>query len=88
MSANVRVPNCEKAPLSSTVSSGGGAPHVRRLKTLRRNRGEKENTRKLVKLETVLGVTATSNASLATAPCTGIAEYILCIDCTTVLKAL
>ena len=60
----------ETCPLS--VSSEGRAPHVRRLKTLKRNKAEKEITRKVVKLETVLGVTVTSNASLATAPGTGI----------------
>ena len=46
-------------------------PDVRRLKTLRRKREGKENVRKEVTLETVLGVTATSNAGLATAPGSG-----------------
>ena len=50
---------------------------MRRLKTLKRNKVEKEITRKVVKLETVLGVTVTSNASLATAPGTGITLLLL-----------
>eukprot|EP00092_Neocalanus_flemingeri_P017101 GFUD01018496.1.p1 GENE.GFUD01018496.1~~GFUD01018496.1.p1 ORF type:complete len:1358 (+),score=414.33 GFUD01018496.1:48-4121(+) len=67
----------------STEGSGGAAPHVRRLKTLRRGREEKEFTRKEVKLETVLGVTVASNASLATAPGTGVIAYPA--GCTVVL---
>ena len=63
----------------SVSSGGGGAPHVRRLKTLKRNREEKENTRKQVKLESVLGVTVSSNASLATAPVTGMTSEVLMI---------
>ena len=65
------VPIPSRAMGLPSLSSGGGAPHVRRLKTLKRNREEKENTRKQVKLESVLGVTVSSNASLATAPVTG-----------------
>ena len=52
---------------------------MRRLKTLKRNREEKENTRKQVKLESVLGVTVSSNASLDTAPVTGITNLVLMI---------
>ena len=55
-----------------TASSGvGGAPHVRRLKTLKRKKEEKESSRNQVKLDRVLGLTVTSNASLATAPSSG-----------------
>eukprot|EP00092_Neocalanus_flemingeri_P025169 GFUD01027295.1.p1 GENE.GFUD01027295.1~~GFUD01027295.1.p1 ORF type:complete len:1347 (-),score=391.76 GFUD01027295.1:88-4128(-) len=71
-----QVPSCEMGPPLS-------APHVRRLKTLRRGREEKEFTRKEVKLETVLGVTVASNASLATAPGTGVIAYPA--GCTVVL---
>ena len=57
--------------VSDSVSNGGGAPHVRRLRTLKRKKEEKENNRNQVKLERVLGLTVTSNASIATAPATG-----------------
>ena len=53
------------------TNGGGGAPHVRRLRTLKRKKEEKVNTRNQVKLERVLGLTVASNASLATAPATG-----------------
>ena len=51
--------------------TSNGAPHVRRLRTLKRKKEEKEMNRNQVKLERVLGLTVTSNASLATAPATG-----------------
>ena len=44
---------------------------MRRLRTLKRKKEEKESTKNQVKLERVLGLTVTSNASLATAPATG-----------------
>lgn len=53
------------------VTSNNGAPHVRRLRTLKRKKEEKEMNRNQVKLDRVLGLTVTSNASLATAPATG-----------------
>ena len=58
-------------PGSPGVTSSGGAPHVRRLRTLKRKKEEKDNSRNQVKLERVLGLTVSSNASLATAPATG-----------------
>ena len=58
------------APDSGSVTNGG-APHVRRLRTLKRKKEEKENNRNQVKLERILGLTVTSNASIATAPATG-----------------
>jgi len=67
-----------------TASSGvGGAPHVRRLKTLKRKKEEKESSRNQVKLDRVLGLTVTSNASLATAPSSGLIAYPA--GCTVVL---
>ena len=51
--------------------TSNGAPHVRRLRTLKRKKEEKEMNRNQVKLDRVLGLTVTSNASLATAPVTG-----------------
>ena len=51
--------------------TSNGAPHVRRLRTLKRKKEEKEMNRNQVKLDRVLGLTVTSNASLATAPATG-----------------
>jgi len=62
------------APDSGSVTNGG-APHVRRLRTLKRKKEEKENNRNQVKLERILGLTVTSNASIATAPATGIIAY-------------
>ena len=62
--------------VSDSVSNGGGAPHVRRLRTLKRKKEEKENNRNQVKLERVLGLTVTSNASIATAPATGMTSSI------------
>ena len=62
--------NSETAPTASN-GNGGGAPHVRRLRTLKRKKEEKESSRNQVKLDRVLGLTVTSNASLATAPSTG-----------------
>ena len=61
----------ERGPPALEVASNGGAPHVRRLRTLKRKKEEKESTKNQVKLERVLGLTVTSNASLATAPATG-----------------
>lgn len=55
----------------SPAQTNGGAPHVRRLRTLKRKKEEKDQSRNQVKLERVLGLTVTSNASLATAPATG-----------------
>ena len=52
-------------------ATSNGAPHVRRLRTLKRKKEEKEMNRNQVKLDRVLGLTVTSNASLATAPVTG-----------------
>ena len=76
----IPIPSRDMGPPSlSSGGVGGGAPHVRRLKTLKRNREEKENTRKQVKLESVLGVTVSSNASLDTAPVTGITNLVLMI---------
>jgi len=54
---------------------GTSAPHVRRLRTLKRRKEEKENNKNQVKLEKVLGLTVTSNACLATAPSTGLVAY-------------
>merc|ERR550534_980321 len=62
---------------------GGGAPHVRRLRTLKRRKEEKESKTSSVKLERVLGSTVSSNASLATAPSTGVIAYPA--GCTVVL---
>jgi len=62
---------------------GGGAPHVRRLRTLKRRKEEKESKTSSVKLERVLGLTVSSNASLATAPSTGVIAYPA--GCTVVL---
>jgi len=62
---------------------GGGAPVVRRLRTLKRRKEEKESNKNQVKLERVLGLTVTSNASLATAPSTGLVAYPA--GCTVVL---
>ena len=59
------------APFVPDGGTNGGAPHVRRLRTLKRKKEEKVNTRNQVKLERVLGLTVASNASLATAPATG-----------------
>ena len=62
--------------------AGGGAPHVRRLRTLKRRKEEKETSRSTsVKLERVLGLTVSSNASLATAPSTGRTSGVLCDTC-------
>ena len=58
-------------PGSPAVQTNGGAPHVRRLRTLKRKKEEKDQSRNQVKLERVLGLTVASNASLATAPATG-----------------
>jgi len=74
--------NSEPAPVVAN-SNGGGAPHVRRLRTLKRKKEEKESNRNQVKLDRVLGLTVTSNASLATAPSTGIIAYPA--GCTVVL---
>eukprot|EP00090_Calanus_glacialis_P047022 TRINITY_DN951_c0_g1_i1.p1 TRINITY_DN951_c0_g1~~TRINITY_DN951_c0_g1_i1.p1 ORF type:complete len:1635 (-),score=371.74 TRINITY_DN951_c0_g1_i1:570-5474(-) len=74
--------NSETAPTASN-GNGGGAPHVRRLRTLKRKKEEKESSRNQVKLDRVLGLTVTSNASLATAPSTGIIAYPA--GCTVVL---
>jgi len=74
--------NPDPAP-TATNGSGGGAPHVRRLRTLKRKKEEKESSRNQVKLDRVLGLTVTSNASLATAPSTGIIAYPA--GCTVVL---
>ena len=52
-------------------SSVGAIPHVRRIRTRQRKREEKIIIKKPVELEKVLGITVTSNASLATAPRTG-----------------
>jgi len=61
----------------------GGAPIVRRLRTLKRRKEEKENSKNQVKLERVLGLTVTSNASLATSFNTGLVAYPA--GCTVVL---
>ena len=58
-------------PLGGQQLTSNGAPHVRRLRTLKRKKEEKEMNRNQVKLDRVLGLTVTSNASLATAPATG-----------------
>ena len=47
------------------------APHVRRLKTLRRKRERQGSSKKEIVLETVLGVTASTNAALSTNPVSG-----------------
>ncbi|XP_023335709.1 mitogen-activated protein kinase-binding protein 1 isoform X3 [Eurytemora carolleeae] len=62
---------------------GGGAPVVRRLRTLKRRKEEKESSKNQVKLERVLGLTVSSNASLATAPSSGLVAYPA--GCTVVL---
>ena len=59
------------APFVPDGGTNGGAPHVRRLRTLKRKKEEKVNTKNQVKLERVLGLTVASNASLAAAPVTG-----------------
>jgi len=74
--------NSETAPTTAN-GNGGSAPHVRRLRTLKRKKEEKESSRNQVKLDRVLGLTVTSNASLATAPSTGIIAYPA--GCTVVL---
>ena len=56
------------APFVPDGGTNGGAPHVRRLRTLKRKKEEKVNTKNQVKLERVLGLTVASNASLAAAP--------------------
>ena len=58
-------------PDTGGSGTNGGAPHVRRLRTLKRKKEEKEGNRNQVRLERVLGLTVTSNASIATAPATG-----------------
>ena len=60
--------------------TNGGAPHVRRLRTLKRKKEEKEGNRNQVRLERVLGLTVTSNASIATAPATGGNKSHLCLQ--------
>jgi len=78
-------PTSKGPPLPSGEGGGGGggAPHVRRLRTLKRRKEEKENKTSSVKLERVLGLTVSSNASLATAPSTGVIAYPA--GCTVVL---
>ena len=46
-------------------------PQVRRLKTLKRGREGKESTKEIT-LQTVLGVTASTNTGLASSPSSGI----------------
>ena len=47
-------------------------PHVRRLKTLKRGREGKENQKNEMILQTVMGVTVTTNAGLSTSPVSGV----------------
>ena len=56
---------------SSSGTSAMG-PQVRRLKTLKRGREGKESTKKEITLQTVLGVTASTNTGLASSPSSGI----------------
>jgi len=60
------------------------APHVRRLKTLRRKREGQGSSKKEIVLETVLGVTASTNAALSTNPVSGLVAYTA--GCTVVLS--
>ena len=56
-------------------------PQVRRLKTLKRGREGKESTKKEITLQTVLGVTASTNTGLASSPVSGILDVVSCVIC-------
>merc|ERR1719318_1558990 len=58
-------------------------PHVRRLKSLKSGREGKENQKNEMILQTVLGVTVTTNAGLSTSPVSGTVAYAA--GCTVVL---
>ena len=53
------------------------APHVRRLKTLRRKREGQGGSKKEIVLETVLGVTASTNAAISNNPVSGNRIFVL-----------